>query len=94
MTAPSNDKMMNYGDIIKSGAQGASSAISGANKAAATKRQAKEVKRQTFANLLNRALRRQFGLSKARNEYSDDMNDYQMRALQELASGFTDSFKG
>lgn len=94
MTAPSGFDATDYAEIIRGVSQGASSGLSGAARAAQTSREAKEVKRQTLANMLNKALRRQFGLFKANTDYKEDMNDYQSNALQQVARGFVDAFKG
>ncbi len=83
----------NYAKVIEGAAQGAGSAIQGANRAAQTKREAKEVKRQTLANLLNKALRRQFGLYRAQGEYDDDVTMDQNQNLQQIARGFVDAFR-
>lgn len=93
-------KQGNYGNTkdwasILSGAQeGASSALQGATAYANSKREAKEAKRRTLSNLMNRAMKRNQDLYRVNEENANEMTDYRSRALQEVAKGFIDSLRG
>lgn len=84
----------NWADIIKGGAQGATSAMAGASAYANSKEEAKEAKRRTLSNLLSQALKRNRNLFRVGQEYSDEMNDFQSQALQNVARGFVDALQG
>lgn len=83
-----------WSQIISGAGQGASSAMQGASGYATNKREAKEAKRRTLANLLNNASRRNQGLFRAGQEHEDDMNDFQSQAMQQVARGFVDALQG
>jgi hypothetical protein len=84
MSAPAGGQVPWYGttsdwaEILKGGAQGASSALQGAAQYANTKEEAREAKRRTLAN----------------QDYQDEMNDFQSQALQQVARGFVDALQG
>ena len=59
-----------------------------------SKREAKEAKRRTLANLLNSSLKRNQNLFRMGQEHSDDMNDFQSQAVQQVARGFVDALQG
>ncbi len=84
----------NWSEIMKGAGEGASSAMQGAASYAGTRKEAKEAKRRTMANLLNQALKREQALQRIGQEYSDEMNDYQSQALQQMARGFIQSLQG
>lgn len=83
-----------WAQIISSAAGGYSSAMDSAAKYAGTKREAKEAKRRTLANLMNSAMKRNRSMFRKGQEYSDEMNDYQSNALQQMARGFVESLQG
>lgn len=83
-----------WAQILSAGAQGAGTAMQGASAYATNKREAKEAKRRTLGNLLNNALRRNQGLYRSGQEHSDDMNDFQSQALQQVARGFVEALNG
>jgi len=83
-----------WASIISGAGQGASSAMQGATAYATSKKEAKEVKRRTLANLMNQAMKRNQGLFRMRQEHQDDMNDYQSQAIQQVARGFVDALQG
>ena len=56
-----------------------------------SKKEAKEAKRKTLANLLNSATKRNAAMYKNGSEYQDEMNDFQSQALQQMARGFAES---
>lgn len=84
----------NWSEIVKASGEAATSALKGAAQQAGTKKEAKEAKRRTLANLLNQALKREQGLQRIGQEYSDEMADYQSQALQQMARGFIQSLQG
>jgi len=98
MTSP--DSASPYGSakdwasIISGAGQGASSAMQGATAYANNKSEAKEAKRRTLANLMTQALKRKQGLFRVGQENTDDMNDFQSQAMQQIAKGFVDSMQG
>lgn len=100
MSAPAGGQVPWYGttsdwaEILKGGAQGASSALQGAAQYANTKEEAKEAKRRTLANLMNNAMKRNRGLFRTGQDYQDEMNDFQSQALQQVARGFVDALQG
>lgn len=101
MTAPSAPAQVpwygtasNWADILKGVSEGAGSAMQGAAALATSKEEAKEAKRRTLSNLLNNALKRKQGLFRVGQEYSDDLNDFQSQALQQVARGFVDALHG
>lgn len=100
MTAPQDPAQSSWGSaqdwstIISGAGQGANSAMQGGATSANSKKEAREVKRRTLANLLNSALKRNQGLLRVGQEYADDMNDYQSQAIQNVARGFVDSLQG
>lgn len=77
----------NWSTVISGASQGATSAIQ-------SKKDAKEAKRRTLANLMNQAMRRNAGLFTAGQEYGDEMNDFQSQALQQIARGFVNALQG
>lgn len=95
MTTPSNyGSAQDWATIISGAGQGASSALQGIAGNANSKREAKESKRRTFANLLNQALKRNQNLFASGQQHSDDMNDFQSQAMQQVARGFVESLQG
>ena len=83
-----------WSQIISGAGQGAAGAMQSAAQSANSKREAKEAKRRTLSNLLNTALKRNQGLFRAGQEHSDDMNEYQSNALQQVARGFVEALQG
>ena len=83
-----------WSQIISGAGQGAGSAMQGASAYATSKKEAKEAKRRTLANLLNNALRRNQGLFRTGQEHADDMNDFQSQAMQQVARGFVEALQG
>jgi hypothetical protein len=83
-----------WSQIISGAGAGASNAMQGAAGLAQSKREAREAKRRTLSNLLNQSLKRNAGLFRVGQEYSDEMNDYQAQAMQQMARGFVESLQG
>lgn len=83
-----------WSSIISSAAQGASAGMQGSAQAATSKKEAKESRRRTLANILTQALKRRQGLFKVGQEYSDELNDYQTQAMQQAARGFVNALQG
>ena len=83
-----------WAGIISGAGQGANSAMQGASSYATSKREAKEAKRRTLANLLSSSMRRNQGLFRAGQEHSDEMNDFQTQAMQRVARGFAEALQG
>lgn len=80
-----------WSTIISGVGQGASSAMQGAAASAGSRKEAREAKRRTLANLFSQALSRNQKLFRLGQESSDEMNDFQSQALQQTARGFLDS---
>ena len=83
-----------WAQIISGAGQGVGSAMQGATANATSKKEAKEAKRRTLANLLNQALKRNQGLFRVGQEHSDEMKDYQSQAMQQMARGFVEAMQG
>jgi hypothetical protein len=83
-----------WSQIISGAGQGAASAMQGATAYATSKKEAKEAKRRTLANLFNQAIRRNQGLFRIGQEHTNDINDYQSQAMQQVARGFVDALQG
>lgn len=83
-----------WASIISGAGQGASSAMQSAASYANSKKEAKEAKRRTLANLMSQAMRRNTSLFRAGQEHQDDLNDYQSQAIQQAARGFVDALQG
>jgi hypothetical protein len=69
--------------------QAGGSAMGGAANAKAAKKQAKEMKRQTLADMYNKALQRQLDYFKFNQEQEGTNTARRTAALQEMANGFT-----
>lgn len=75
------------------GIQGAGSGIGGIAQAKAMKRQAKETKRRTLAELLNAALSREFEAGEGMRKRGSDMAQQRAQALQNIASQYVQSLR-
>lgn len=97
MTAPNASPFgsaKDWSTVISGVGQGAGAAMQGAASYANTKREAKEAKRRTLANLLNQAMKRNQGMFRMGQEHADDINDYQSQAMQQVARGFVEGLQG
>ena len=83
-----------WSKIISAAGEGAGSGMKSAAEYANTKREAKEAKRRTLANLLSSSRKRNQGLFRIGQEHSDEMSEFQANALQDIARGFVESLKG
>jgi len=83
-----------WSQIIAAGGQGAASGMQGMAANANSKQEAKEAKRRTLANLMNSAMKRNRNLFMMGQEHSDDMNDFQSQAMQQVARGFVEALQG
>lgn len=83
-----------WGNIISGGGKGLGQYFIAEADLENTKRQAKENKRKTLANLMNQSMKRNRALFKTGQEYADDLNDYKSQALQQVARGFVDALQG
>jgi len=83
-----------WATIISGAGQGAGTAMQGASAYATSKREAREAKRRTLANLLNSAMKRDQGLFRMGQEHGDEMNDFQAQAMQRVARGFVEALQG
>lgn len=79
---------------IAAAAQGAGSGMGAAAQKKAAKRQAKETKRQTLADMYNKALQRELELFKSTSEQSGLNAARRASLLQDTASGFRQSLLG
>ena len=68
-------------------------AVSG-SKSIGSKKEAKQAKKKTYAELLRNAMKRNVDLYRSGSAFSQDVVDYQNQALQEIARGFADSMRG
>lgn len=83
-----------WSTVISGIGQGAGAAMQGTAAYANSKKEAKEAKRRTLANLLSQALKRNQGLFRAGQEHADEMNDFQSQAMQQVARGFVEALQG
>ncbi len=74
--------------------QGGGAAMGGAASAKAQKKQAKETKRQTLADMYNKALQREFDTYRFSQEQGGTNTARRNAALQETANGFSRSLIG
>jgi hypothetical protein len=79
--------------LISGIGQGANTAFQSAAGYANSKEEAKEAKRRTLADLLNKAMRRKHALTRAGVEYGDEAADYKAQSLQQAAQGFINALK-
>lgn len=83
-----------WSQIFSGAAEGTGSAMQGASAYAQNKKEAREAKRRTLANLINHAMRRNQGLFKTGQEYGGEMTDTQSQAMQQIARGFVEALQG
>lgn len=102
MTAPtqgSAPKQSGFGaadwaTVIQGAGQGAAEGFKSAGQTAATKAEAEQLKRRTWADLLKNALKRDLAMYRADVGHQDEMSSMQGDALQQMARGFVDSLRG
>lgn len=85
--------MSEYEDIISGVGKGAASAIQGYTDLASSKKEAKEAKRRTLANMLKQSLKRSQGIFKTGKNYNNEMKDYQAQVMQDIARNFVQGSK-
>lgn len=83
-----------WSNIISSAGQAASGAMQSNASLANSKKEAKQTKKRTLANMLSQAMKRNQNLFRVGQEYSDDMNDHQSQSLQQMARSFVDALQG
>jgi len=83
-----------WATVIQGAGQGAAEGFKSAGQGAATKAEAKELKRRTWADLLKNALKRDLAMYRADVGHQDEMSSMQGDALQQMARGFVDSLRG
>lgn len=83
-----------WANIISSTGQAASGAMQSNASLANSRKEAKQTKKRTLANMLSQAMKRNQSLFRVGQEYSDDMNDHQSQSLQQIARGFVDALQG
>lgn len=88
------DSASNWKDIIDILSSTAGGAARGIAQSSRSKKELKEAKRQTYADLLKNAMRRNMNQFKSETDYRDEMSDLNTEALQSLARGFADTFRG
>lgn len=84
----------NWATLIASVGQGIEKGMAGGDKIIASKKEAKEAKRRTLADMLNRAMKRDLAMYRTGQEYQDETRDYQSQAMQQVAKGFVDALRG
>lgn len=83
-----------WNSIISGGARGAGEAISSANKRAQSKSELKQMKKRRMAELLAKAMKRNSSLHQVGAEAGDESADYRTQAIQDVARGFAEAFRG
>ena len=89
-----DSQMKDILDIVSGISGGVGKSIADSARSANTKSELKQLKKRTFGELLNRAMKRDMGLFRMGQEHADDTNDYQSQAIQDVARGFSDSLRG
>ena len=87
-------KPKDWSKLVSGAGTGAAQAIEGLAKKAQTKKELKEAKRRTLANLLNQALQSEQGLFQVGQNYNEDIADTRNQSLQQTARGFIDALSG
>ncbi len=83
-----------YAAVLSGASKGAESTMKGSTEYANTKRGAKESKRRTLANLLEKAMKRDQALQRVGKQHSDEMTDTKAQSMQQLARGFVSAMQG
>lgn len=83
-----------WAQLIAGAGKGASEGFNQAASGAGSKAEAKEAKRRTLADLLRKAMNRNQGLFRTGQEYGDEMTEHKGNAMQQVAQGFVNAFKG
>jgi hypothetical protein len=83
-----------YAEVLSGASKGAESSMKGSTEYANTKRGAKESKRRTLANLLEKAMKRDQALQRVGKEHSDEMSDTKAQSIQHMARGFVNAMQG
>lgn len=96
MTAPTKDygNASEWAGVVKDTTNSAANSLQSASAYANSKKEAKEAKRRTLANLLNQSLKRNQNLYQIGQDHTDNMNDYQSQAMQQVARGFVEAMQG
>ena len=76
-----------WAQIIQAGGQGVASGLQGMSANANSKKEAKESKRRTLANLMNSAMKRNQNLFMMGQ-------DFRSQAMQQVARGFVEALQG
>lgn len=84
----------NWADVISGIGQGVGSSMKGNADMIKTKEDAREQKRRTLADILNRSMRRDLSLYQSGQNYTDETNDTQSQVMQQIARGFVDALRG
>lgn len=79
------------GTVLSGLGKGASEGVQSSIAYGNTKREAKEKKRRTLANLMDKAVKRNQELLKLGQDYGQEMTDHQNQALLNMARGFAES---
>jgi hypothetical protein len=83
-----------WASILSGVGAGASAGVQGAAGLVTSKKEAKEAKRRTLANLFKNNMMRSQALSGMGQEHEDDLRNYQAQAIQQVARGFIESLQG
>jgi len=83
----------NWATIIQGLSSGAQKGLESAAAYATTRKEARESKRRTLADLLNKAYKRNQGLYNMGQQYGDEGADFNSQIMQQVASGFINALK-
>ena len=83
-----------WAQIISSAGQGAGAGMQSAAQYATTRKEAKESKRRTLDLSFFPTSSKNQNVFRSGQEHSDDMNDYQSQAMQQMARGFVNALQG
>ena len=82
-----------WAEIVKGAASGAQSALKSPVYGSG-KKDAKESKRRTLANILNNALNRKHKQKKDQKSHKNEMTDYKNQVMQQAARNFSSALQG
>lgn len=82
-----------WSEIIKGATQGVQDVLRSNDEYKNSKRESKEKKRRTLADLLNQARKRKLAMLKMQQEYEGELTGEKNEALQHAARGFAEALR-
>lgn len=91
--SPPSNRSLDWMEIFKGGAEGTRSSLEGAAKFASSRKEAKEARRRTLANLKNKAAKRSHAAFRSGQDYNEDAADLKSQSIQQMARDFVNALK-